>query len=51
MVRVQSWEEFRKELMLVFLAFNLWLCIFLIFRTRYRIFHLQEKKEEEPEEN
>jgi hypothetical protein len=31
MRREQTWEEFRREQILVTLVFNLWLCIFLIF--------------------
>ena len=44
MRREQTLEEFRRELVLVTLVFDLWLCIFLIFRTRDRIFRLQEKR-------
>ena len=44
---VRDSDKFRRELLVKILVFNLWLCIFLIFRTRDRIFRLEEKKEEE----
>ena len=34
----------KTESLLTILVFDLWLCIFLIFRTRDRIFRLQEKR-------
>ena len=43
-------EEFRRELILVTLVFDLWLCIFLIFWTWYRIFLLQERQDQEEQE-
>ena len=42
-------RSLKTELLLTILVFNLWLCIFLIFRTSKRIFRLREEILEELE--